>query len=414
MTSSFLRVFDALSELTPFDVDVGKTLVGNSRDGGYVTADIASSADVVSFGVGGDVSFEHAMAETGRRVFLHDHTVDGLPSAHENFGFRRVGVCGFGTDAPDLLPLEAHVAAIEGFTGAALLKMDVEGWEWEVFSSASPETLAAFDQIVLEVHWLERLASPIFAHLVTRSLRTINAQFTLFNVHANNCSELHVVSGLTVASVLELSYVRTSLVRRSASSTVYPCALNRGNDFRRRDLPLLFHPFLPLAADEAQVRAAALRVDADWAGAADASPELVNVADGLVYDVSSVLPGSSVEPFSAGPVGALRFHTDIEDEPWIRFDLSRPLPISSIVIHNRSGECQDRARSVAVSASVDGRDYEVIHAPDEFATPGTWSDALHVIMPPEAFRFVKIHLRERTCLHLECVQIFVPAEALAA
>ena len=414
MTSSFLRVFDALSELTPYDVDCGRTLVGNPRDGGYVVADIPSAADVVSFGVGGDVSFEHAMAERGRRVVLHDHTVDGLPSAHERFAFRRLGVCGDGTDAPDLLPLHAHLAAIDGFTGAALLKMDVEGWEWEVFSSAAPETLAAFDQIVLEVHWLERLASPIFAHLVTSSLRRINEQFTLFNVHANNCTELHVVSGLTVASVLELSYVRTSLVRRAPSTAVYPCALNRGNDFRRRDLPLLFHPFLPLAADAARVRDVALRVDADWEGAAHASPAFVNVADGLVYAVSSVLPGSSVEPFGAGPAGALRFHTDVEDAPWIAFDLSRKLPISSIVIHNRRGECQDRARSIAVSASADGRRYEALHAPEQFATPGTGPEALHVAVPPGgAYRFVRIHLRERTCLHLECVQIFVPAAALA-
>ena len=410
MTSSFLRVFDAVSELRPFDIDRGRSLVGAARDGGYVVAEIASSADVVSFGVGGDVSFEHAMAERGRRVFLHDHTVDGLPSSHDRFSFRRLGVCGAATEAADLRPLDAHVAAIDGFTGAALLKMDVEGWEWEVFSSVSAETLEAFDQIVVEAHWLERLGNPLFADLVTRSLRNINAQFTLFHVHGNNCTELHVVSGLTVASVLELSYVRTSLVRRAASSAVYPSPLSCGNDPRRRDMALLFHPFLPLAADGGAVREAAVR--ADRCMVPEAASE-VNVADGLAYAVSSVLPGSSVEPFGAGPAGAVRFHTDLEDAPWIMFDLGRPLPISSIVVHNRRDECQDRARSVAVLASADGRRYEAIHAPDAFATPGTGDGALRVAVPAgEAFRFVKVHLRERTWLHLECVQIFIPDAAL--
>lgn len=144
--------------------------------------------------------------------------------------------------------------------------MDIEGAEWDVLSSINPFMLGAFDQIVLEIHNLAYLGDREFADKVLRSLRTLTGQFTLFHVHANNCAGLHIVGGFAVADVLELSFVRTSLVERSPSKTVYPC-INKANHPLYHDHALLFYPFLPdscekvsdvvrlIAAEEAEVQA---------------------------------------------------------------------------------------------------------------------------------------------------------------
>ena len=137
------RVFDALALLRPFDIDLEKMYIGNERDGGYVLADSpAADTDVISFGVGPDVTFEVEMAERGHRVFLHDHTVEGVPQPHDRFVFRKVGVCGQRQEGGELTSLDHCLEMAGPLSDRLILKMDIEGWEWDVFSSISPATSA--------------------------------------------------------------------------------------------------------------------------------------------------------------------------------------------------------------------------------------------------------------------------------
>lgn len=255
------RIFRCLQHLKCFDVDIPKVRIGQRGDGGYIMADHRLHADCVAFGVGGDVSFERDIAERGGRVFLHDHTVPGLPDHHERFTFNKLGICGAISEIPSLAPLSHHLAQLDGQSGLTL-KIDVEGYEWEVFASQRQDTLERFDQIVVEVHWLERLIDPTFEAKVTASLANLNRQFTLFHVHANNCADLHLVEGFTVASVLELSYVRSSLVRRGPSTQVYPTGLDYRNHPERPDLPLFFFPFLPTQVQDHHFNVVVDRIDA--------------------------------------------------------------------------------------------------------------------------------------------------------
>ncbi|CAG4912728.1 unnamed protein product, partial [Acidocella sp. C78] len=247
--NNYNEIFNTLSLLRPFDIDLKKVRFGNERDGGYVLADRELNENVISFGVGPDVSFEFDLAERGANVFLHDHTVNECPQTHERFNFKRIGICGENEKIPKCIPLIDHLDNIPNNKKSMLLKMDIEGGEWDIFSTISHEILSIFDQIVLEIHFLERILNPDFNMKVRKSLQLINEQFTLFHVHGNNCMPLYIVEGFTIASVLELSFIRTNLVKRSASSTVYPSPLDKANNPKMRDLPLLFFPFLPVSAD---------------------------------------------------------------------------------------------------------------------------------------------------------------------
>ena len=253
-----LKVFEILSLLTPYDIEVPKVRYGTERDGGYVLAQLPSTADVLSFGVGPDVTFEHQMACEGRRVFLHDHTVEATPQQHENFRFSRKGICGEGMTSVELASLSEHIAVVGDFSKDAILKMDVEGFEWQVFATAERRTLANFNQIVIEVHWLEQL---IKEPHVEQSLKNLNEDFALFHVHSNNCTNIYIVDGFAVPSVLELSYVRKSLVSLSPSQTIYPTPLDKGNRSDVPDHPLFFYPFLPSVVSAEAIASVARRIE---------------------------------------------------------------------------------------------------------------------------------------------------------
>ena len=259
------EVFDVLKLLTPFDIDLQKVQYGNRRDGCYILVDLPQSGDVMSFGISHDVGFEMDMARQNRRIFLFDHTIPELPSAHTNFNFQKKGICPSGVSNHELATLEEHINAVGGVREGSILKMDVEGHEWGVFSTSSDATLRNFDQIVVELHWLDNLRDPTFRETVQLALANLNSQFSLFHVHANNCRELSIVEGFMVADVIEVSYIRTNLVRRFPSRTVYPTSLNKGNYPGRHDYPLLFFPFLPMSVDAAQVNDVVTRLNLESA-----------------------------------------------------------------------------------------------------------------------------------------------------
>ena len=255
-----VEVFDALALFTPYDIDQTKIRVGAARDGGYIMADIPSTSELFSFGIANDVRFEKSMAEAGHRCFMYDHTIEDLPDHHVNFTFHRKGICGANTAAPDLLPLGEH---LKGTTTSRsmVLKIDVEGAEWDAFATMPDDVLARFDQIVGEFHWLHELGKPDFRSVVTEAMRRISDCFTLFHVHANNCRKLAVVDGFMVADVLELSFVRTDLVARKRSTTLYPTIDDLGNNHVVHDHALLFYPFLPTTADPREIRDMIARID---------------------------------------------------------------------------------------------------------------------------------------------------------
>ncbi|MFO1024627.1 MAG: FkbM family methyltransferase [Acetobacteraceae bacterium] len=246
--SPIIALYETLRLLTPYDINIGKIRMGNKMgDGGYVIADcLRLGQPVFSFGIGSECSFDLQLAERGHPVFQYDHTIDGPPFVHPGFHFHRLGLASESDPAVGLLTLHDHVAAVRPrLGGATLLKIDVEGAEWSVLAAADDMTLGQFDQIVVEVHGLLQLWKPEVCDCAHRALSNLTKQFTLFHVHANNYAPVGVVGPFVVCDVMELSYIRSDLVRRAPSRTLYPTALDTGNNAQAQDIPLWFFPFAP-------------------------------------------------------------------------------------------------------------------------------------------------------------------------
>jgi hypothetical protein len=65
--------------------------VGGWHDGGYVLCDdFDDIANVLSFGIGTEASFDLDLARRGFPIHQFDHTVAGPPVLHERFEFRQL------------------------------------------------------------------------------------------------------------------------------------------------------------------------------------------------------------------------------------------------------------------------------------------------------------------------------------
>jgi len=241
-------VFETLALLIPYDLPgERKARIGEPGDGSYVIIDRQRpSQPVMSFGVGPSINFELGMAERGHDVLMFDHTVEATPGTHPRATWYREGIAAVSDPAHNLLTLAEHMQKLPAGCAPPLLKMDIEGDEWSVFDAVSPDLLLRFDQIVFEIHDLQRIEEPEFNALARRVFARLTSQFTLCHVHANNFCTVRVLAGcFPMPETLELTYVKTSLVKRAPSRTVYPTEFDTPNYHQLPELALWHFPFLP-------------------------------------------------------------------------------------------------------------------------------------------------------------------------
>lgn len=99
------------------------------------------------------------------------------------------------------------------------------------------------------------------------------------------------------------------------------------------------------------------------------------------------------------------FHTTEDHSPFALIDIGYGAFIESIRIFNRFDAFQERARTLTVSVGTDPDNLEVVH--QQSGVFGTDGAPLTVTLGGrDPIRFVRLHLRERSCLHLGKIEIF--------
>jgi len=218
-------------ELHPFDVVSGGEMkrYGRDEDGGYVIYDDPLGAThLLGYGVDKDVSFENELTEAwGIKAHIFDHTIDEVPLTGANVTYLKEGIGA--VDAPPLFSLENHVKRFVPDGSNFVLKMDVEGAEWDVLEKAD---LSRVSQLIVEFHDLEQ-------HLSFDLFKKLNETFYLVHIHGNNCHNqpwIYIDRVHNMPRYIECTYVRKDLVTAVPSVRKFPTPLDRKC---RRDVPEL-------------------------------------------------------------------------------------------------------------------------------------------------------------------------------
>lgn len=209
---------------------------GSVGDGGYVLAsDLQSHQVLVSCGVDNNVDFERALSPLVAKVLLFDDSIDSLPApvgTNAEFQKRRIGT------SVNELNLETIFADIEA-SSQIILKVDIEGSEWAVFSEEKTEVLSRCSQITFEAHWLRRIVEPSFFEVVVRALENLRLTHTPVLVHANNNQPLLVMGAKPIPNVFEVLYLNNALYEFSPVSDAFENLLAR-NDINFPEIGLSF------------------------------------------------------------------------------------------------------------------------------------------------------------------------------
>lgn len=116
----------------------------------------------------------------------------------------------------------------------------------------------------------------------------------------------------------------------------------------------------------------------------------------------NVKPGNAVSGIFTGEYS---FHTNIEDNPWWMVDLQKSYKLRSIKIFNRATQPQ-RAFKIDIMLSVNAFEWHLLYSNDTLYGGVYDESPLIVDAKSRTARFVRLEIRERTCFHLDQVQIF--------
>jgi hypothetical protein len=187
--------------------------IGSKNDGGYVLVDDLDFP-VISIGIGSNSEFDHAMCKRNVKVYQFDHTINLERKCCANIEFYKIGLTHKKIhNSKNLLTLDEIAKKCNVTENAsAILKVDIEGGEWKVFSDPNVvKTLIKFRQIVFEAHNIQNIIQKDFRLEIIQALTNLNENFAVVNYHGNNnLPGLHIL-GLFLPQTFELTMARRDL-----------------------------------------------------------------------------------------------------------------------------------------------------------------------------------------------------------
>ena len=206
--------------LRPKDIKGKKKVrIGKKGDGGYILLnDFENIKIAYSFGISNDTSFDKDLADKNIDVFMYDHTINNLSFTIDKFHWKQIGI----TDKKgqnnnmktlnELLKENGHF-----FEKNMILKIDIEGEEWNIFHNLGKDTLTQFKYILVEFHFDKK-----FESLFIKVLKKLNETHQIFHLHCNNCCSFINFDGHIICYALEISYILRGNNTFIKSSDYYP------------------------------------------------------------------------------------------------------------------------------------------------------------------------------------------------
>jgi Methyltransferase FkbM domain len=180
-------------------------LYGKTGDGGYYLAAPIWETDVlITAGLADDIYFEMDLAKILKQVISLDHTINQIEDTNENFTHLRLALSPKKTETSTTLDELINLYPNPDY----LLKIDIEGAEWDVLDQAEIDTLKRFRMITIEFH---HLATNLLSEKDMQMLRVLKKLLVTHFVvvsHPNNYGKYRYFGKTQVADVIEVTYLR--------------------------------------------------------------------------------------------------------------------------------------------------------------------------------------------------------------
>jgi hypothetical protein len=198
----------------PYALEGDLVRYGNKSDGGYIvnTKYLKLSNVLYTYGVGGEVSFEIDLLKynPNYKIHLYDPTISQFPEIHGNVIRHEEGLASSKQDKYD--NFLNHLSINQDTDKKALLKIDIEGGEFDFFKNTDINSLSNVVQMIVEFH-IDRAPVDDFIECLNK----INEKFICIHIHGNNHSNITHINNIEFPVVPEFTFVNRKYIKEKPS-----------------------------------------------------------------------------------------------------------------------------------------------------------------------------------------------------
>jgi hypothetical protein len=199
-------ILDLFRLLQPFTLANTKSIrIGKEGDGSYfLIPDFSDQDCVFSVGIGDETSFDDHIAGSIGNLVMIDHTIPNFIPSHPSMKMIHKKFSSNQNDSEINFSYLFNNFLHRDY----ILKMDIEGDEWNILDKATTQELVNFRQIVIEFHNLTRFSSISERSQALKVIEKINLTHTPFFIHANNNGNFRTFGDVVIPEVIEVSFAR--------------------------------------------------------------------------------------------------------------------------------------------------------------------------------------------------------------
>jgi len=218
--------------------------MGDSPDGGYYVPILNKNSFVtISCGAGTDISFDSDMSKYGP-VFLYDGTVDSpLLNSDNIFFFNKNISLELSDNSTTLESILIEVFSRYSFPFDLVVKMDIEGDEWDILESLPDSFASKIYTLIVEFHNLSLIEDDIKFDQYSATLKQLSNFFVPIYFRPNNFGGLIISEKNALPEYFEVTYISKNVYKELFNTHQFE-KVNSLRDLR--DFPNSFaHRFLP-------------------------------------------------------------------------------------------------------------------------------------------------------------------------
>lgn len=211
--------------------------MGDDNDGGYVIPDdLAEVKYCFSAGVGNLIKFEEDCLQKYKiKSFLCDFNNIKNPKIINNFDFTRKKIASF--DSEENLTLNSWIKSKIKKKGEFILKIDIEGSEYETLLNIDQENLKRTRILIVEFHTLRNLRNKAFYDIYNSLISRLQNFFYIVHLHPNNAGKNIKIHNYEVPDLLEVTFVRKDrLSKIVGNNKIYPLSIDQKCVKNKKDI----------------------------------------------------------------------------------------------------------------------------------------------------------------------------------
>jgi hypothetical protein len=197
-----------------------RILIGEKENGCYVILnDFKNIRIAYSFGISKAIQFDKGLADRNIDVYMYDHTINKLPYNNPKFHWEKIGICGKNKTKSNNLKTLEELMLKNGHSSERnmILKIDIEGNEWESLKDVPENILKQFKYIIIEYHF-----TPYNVELYYNVIKKLYKNHQVFYLRCHGREQIVNFGINSMCKYLEASYVIREGNAFDKDESIYP------------------------------------------------------------------------------------------------------------------------------------------------------------------------------------------------